>query len=93
MANDLVIPNSIGNAFAKSSGEHKFVFDKPAGNTATVFAASAGSGAALSTLAEHNTGTAHLENGVLHVNLGRQAAAKSATGIAALDKTLVIDKA
>ncbi len=79
MAN-LVIPKSIPAAFAKS-GKFDAVYTKPAGaDTATVFVA--GHGASLSTVSKA-TASASLQNGILHVGLGAQAASRSAAGLAA----------
>lgn len=78
-----VIPSSIATPFAHTEGEFTAVYSKPNGaSVATVFVASQGSASRLATISK-SPATASFVNGVLHVNLGSSAAARSAAGIAA----------
>ncbi|MGD0774888.1 MAG: hypothetical protein ABSC05_18905 [Candidatus Solibacter sp.] len=80
---NVVIPKTIATPFAKTTGDFQAIYSKPAGSTsATVFVGDANSAAALSGISK-STAAASLKGGILHVNLGAGAAARSAAGLAA----------
>jgi hypothetical protein len=83
-----VIPSSIPTPLQGAEGDYKVLYSKPAGSEiATVFVASSAQSAKINAISK-SAASASLVNGVLHLNLGASAAARSAAGLASETSTI-----